>query len=208
MADNYSFKDYRKDTMARASGRSLPISFKISIEICNFLRKKKVSDAKNILQRVIKQEQAIPLKRFNRDVGHKPGKIAGGRYPVKASQEFLGLISSAESNAQFKGMNTSNLVITHILANKGVSTRRFGRQRSRSAKRTNIELVVEEKAEKKSPKAEKAVEKKQPEKKVEAPKPAAQETKKEPKQEAKKEEKKAEVKQDPKPQEKKEEKKQ
>ena len=129
--------------MARAVSRSMSISFKQSIEICNFIRNKKINKAKNILNEVIAEKGSIPFKRFNSDVGHKK-KWASGRYPKKASQEILGLINLVEANAQFKGLNTSNLVITHINANKGPTTPRYGRQRSRKAKRTSIEIVVSE----------------------------------------------------------------
>lgn len=143
MGQNYSLKNYNKDNMARAFGRSLPISFKQSIEICNFIRNKKVDYAKNVLRRVIDHKQAIPFKRFNDNTGHKKNMMAG-RYPEKASMEILSLLSSAESNAQFKGLNTSNLEIMHITANKASKAIHSGRKKSRLAKRTNLEIVVQE----------------------------------------------------------------
>jgi large subunit ribosomal protein L22 len=148
MSTIYSIKSYNKENMARVSGRSLPISFKQAIEICNFLRNKKVSSAKESLQDVIKHRIAIPMNRFNKDVGHKKG-ISSGRYPEKASNEILSLINSVESNAQFKGLNTSRLVISHIIANKGAKAIHYGRKRRRQAKRTNLEIIVEERADKK-----------------------------------------------------------
>ena len=153
MANNYSLKDYNKENMARAIGRALPISFKQSIEICKFIRNKNVNYAKNILNKVIEQKHAVPYTRFSSDIGHKKN-IAAGRYPKKASMEILGLINNAEANAQFKGLNTANLVITHINANKAGKVMRFGRKRSREAKRTSVEIVVQERADKKSEKKE------------------------------------------------------
>jgi large subunit ribosomal protein L22 len=155
MARNYSFKDYNKENMARAVGRSLPISFKQSIEICSFIRNRKVNRAKTILSEAIKTERPIPFKRFDGDVGHKKN-IAAGRFPKRASEEILSLINSAEANAQFKGLNTSNLVITCISANKAPTTTRYGRKRSRNAKRTHIEIVVQEKIDKKETQPEKS----------------------------------------------------
>ena len=145
MADNYSFKDYDKEHMARAIGRSLPISFKQSVEICNLIRNKDLRYAKGVLKRVMEHREAVPFRRFRHNIGHKR-KIGVGRYPGKASEEILKLISSAEANAQFKGINTSNLVINRIIANKAAKTMRIGSKRSRRAKRTNIEIVVQEKA--------------------------------------------------------------
>lgn len=144
MGNGYSFKEYSKENMARVFGRSLPISFKQSIEICNFIRNKDLNYAKNILNRVINQKQAMPFRRFNTNIGHKKN-IASGRYPKKASNEILNLINHVEANAQFKGLNTANLVIRHINANKASKVIHSGRKRSRESKRTNIEIVVQEK---------------------------------------------------------------
>ncbi|MCH7974400.1 MAG: 50S ribosomal protein L22 [Bacteroidetes bacterium] len=149
MTHNYSFKAYDKENMARTIGRSMPISFKHSIEICNVIRGKNVNYAKEVLSNVIKEKHAIPFKRFNHHVGHKRN-IAAGRYPKKASKEILSLINSVEANAQFKGLSTSNLIIKHISADKASTTMRFGRKRSRRAKRTNVEVVLQEKAAKKT----------------------------------------------------------
>ena len=102
MGHKYSLKDYNKENMARAIGVSLPISSKQSIEICNFIREKDVNFAKKFLDEVIKDKKAVPFKRFNADVGHKKG-MAAGRYPKKASMEFLSLLNQVEANAQFKG---------------------------------------------------------------------------------------------------------
>jgi len=132
--------------MARAYGRSLPISFKQSIEICNFVRNRNVNYVKGVLNKVINQKQAIPFRKFNMNIGHKK-KIMSGRFPKKASIEILKLINSVEANAQFRGLNTANLVVRHINVNKASKVMHYGRKRSRWAKRTNMEIVVEEKSE-------------------------------------------------------------
>ncbi|MBS3102546.1 50S ribosomal protein L22 [Candidatus Woesearchaeota archaeon] len=138
-------ENYNPERMAKTTGKSLPVSFKQSVEICNFIRNKNVNDAKNILAGVINKKRAIPFTRFNRDLGHKK-KIGPGRYPIKASKEIVRLLESVEANAQFKGLNTANLVISGISANKASKAWHFGRKRRRKAKRTNIEIIVEEKS--------------------------------------------------------------
>ena len=130
--------------MARAIGTALPISFKQSVEICGFIKNRNVSDAKKILQGAAEKKAAIPFKRYNWDLGHKK-KMGPGSYPEKASKEFIRLIESAEANAQFKGINTSNLIIAHISAHKAGKAWHFGRKSRRKMKRTNIEIVVGEK---------------------------------------------------------------
>lgn len=137
-------KAYDKENMARVVGISLPISMKFSVEICNFIRGKRISEAKEMLQTVVEGKRAIPFKIFNKDLSHKR-KIGPGRYPKKASQEIIKLLESVEANAQFKGMNTSDLYIIHINAHLASRPLRYGRKRRRKAKRTHVEIIVEEK---------------------------------------------------------------
>lgn len=137
-------KNYDGEHMARAIGVALPISFKQSVEICNFIRHKNAGLVKKMLGEVIAKKRAIPFRRFDFDLGHKR-KIGPGRYPESASIEFIKLIESAEANAQFKGLNTSNLVIYHVSANKASKAWHYGRKSRRKMKRTNVEIFVEEK---------------------------------------------------------------
>ena len=139
----YTFKDYNQEHMARAVGIALPISFKQSVEICNFIKNKSVSEAKKVLDKVVDKKAAVPFRIYNRDLGHKT-KIGPGRYPEKASKHFISLIESTEANAQFKGLNTSNLTIVHISAHKAGKAWHYGRKSRRKMKRTNIEIVVVE----------------------------------------------------------------
>lgn len=153
MGYNYSNKNYSKEHMARVVGRVLPISTKASIEICNNLRKKSVARAKTILKGVMTLKTPIKFTRFTSGAGHKKG-IGAGKYPVKAAGEILKLLEGTESNAQFKGINTSNLIITHISAQKAGNVWRYGRFRRRKMKRTHIELIVKESKKEEPKKAE------------------------------------------------------
>ncbi|MFH1682401.1 MAG: 50S ribosomal protein L22 [Candidatus Woesearchaeota archaeon] len=133
--------------LAKASVSNLSVSTKHSIELCRNLRYKTTARAKQILEGVIVLKKPIPFRRFTQDLGHKPG-IGAGRFPQKAASEFLKLINAVESNAQFKGLNTSSLKITKILANKASVPMTGGRHRT-STKRTNLEIEVREAKEKK-----------------------------------------------------------
>ena len=143
MPNKYAYEEM-KENMARAMGKHLDLSTKTAIEVANFLRGKTTAKAKAILARVFEYKQAVPYKRFTNGLGHKPGKgIAAGRYPQKASKHFLALIEQAEANAQAKGLS-SDLMIVHLAAQKGPTTWHYGRQQRRQAKRTHIEIVVQE----------------------------------------------------------------
>ena len=102
------------------------------------------------LEEVIDLSRAVPFKTFNTDVGHKKG-MAAGRYPQKAAKEFLRMVKSVESNAQSKGLNTSNLKIITLLSNKASIPATGGRHR-RGTKRTHLEIEVKEVVSKKSSK--------------------------------------------------------
>ncbi len=198
--NKYAFGKFNSELMARALGRDVAVSTKQSIEIANHLRHRKLTQAKSLMEMVIQKKHAVPFKRFTDGVGHRPGKLASGRYPVKAAKAFLNLLESVEANAQTKGLNTSELEIIHICAHKAHSPVHYGRHSGREFKRSHIEVVVQETAGKKkgAKKEEKKEEKKEPAKNKEKaepkPAPAAKpaEPKKEEKQEAKKEEKKEE----------------
>ncbi|MFH1054394.1 MAG: 50S ribosomal protein L22 [Candidatus Woesearchaeota archaeon] len=149
-------KEGKNENISRAIGRDLGISTKQSIEICKFISKKKVDEARSMLQKVIEKKMAVPYTRFNGDIGHKR-KIGPGRYPQKASKAILKMLNDIDANAQFKGLNTSQLVITQIKADRGASQWRFGRKRRIKAKSTMITIIAEEKGDKNKDKTEKKV---------------------------------------------------
>ena len=138
-----------KENMALARGRDMGFSTKHAIEICNYLRNKRLQQAKEVLENVIAKKKAIPFKRFTNGVGHKKGNLAAGRYPIKASKDILKLLEQAESNASIKGLSIEELTIRHLVANKASTPMRFGRQIRRKTKRTHMEVIVEEEAIKK-----------------------------------------------------------
>ena len=150
MAHNkYAFGKFNKELMARAMARDAGVSAKTSIEICNYLRNRKLAQAKILLQEVLGMKRAIPFKRFTDGVGHRRGKIASGRFPQKASSVMLKLLESVETNAQMKGLNTGQLKIIHICAHRAQSPSHYGRAPGREFKRTHIEVVVQEAPEEK-----------------------------------------------------------
>jgi large subunit ribosomal protein L22 len=127
---------------ASAKALNLAISTKHCIEISRALRYKNTSYAKRFLEDVVTISSPVPFKKFRNDIGHKAG-MASGRFPQKAAKEFLRLVKSVEGNAQEKGLDTSNLKIIKILANKASIPQTGGRQRH-GTKRSHIEIAVKE----------------------------------------------------------------
>src|SRR3989338_10492066 len=103
--------------IATVNARSLPISTKMSVEVCNFIRNKDLNIKKIMLKDIVLMKKALPVKRYNHDLSHKPG-MAAGRYPIKATTQFIKLLNSLEKNAENKGLNTKNLIITFAKSNK------------------------------------------------------------------------------------------
>ena len=78
------------------------------------------------------------------------------------------LLDSVESNAQNKGLDTEQIVIKSIIPNRASRPFRAGRRRRIKAKRTHIEIIVEEQEEKKAkekPRKQEHKEEKKPEEK-------------------------------------------
>jgi len=128
---------------AAAAGKSLPISTRQSVEVCNLLRGKTSEQGKKILELVVEKKRPVPYKRYMHGVGHKPGKMAAGRFPQKTSSFILSLLKSAESNAENKGL-TPPFRIKEIIANQASRSWHFGRHRRRKTKRTHIKITLQE----------------------------------------------------------------
>jgi large subunit ribosomal protein L22 len=147
---NYAFTGDKAKT-ARALGRSLKISPKHAVEICNKIRGMDVEKAKNYLEDVIDMKKAVPFKKHNKKVGHRRGLDAWptGRYPVKAAKQILDILQSAEANAEYKGLDTENLKIMHISSHRGYvirgwTPRAFGRASPFNTPTTHVQVVLGE----------------------------------------------------------------
>lgn len=151
-----------KENIATVDGKDLRISTKHAIEICNFIRGRNLLKSKEFLEDVMAKKKAVPFKRFNRNVGHRKGKIGSGRYPVKACEEIFKLLESLEINAQNKGLDTASLYLKEVIPNKASNVWHYGRQRRRRMKFTHVYMLAEEAVKKKE---EKKVEKKEETKK-------------------------------------------
>jgi len=136
-----SMQNYDSKNMSKAVGLNLPFSFKVAYEVAKFLRGKKVKRAIREMEEVSILKTAIPYTRYNKDTPHRRGKMAAGRYPVKAAKYVLPLLKSLESNAKDKGL-TGELKIIHSAAQKPSIRRRYGRVRG-TKRVTHFELVAQ-----------------------------------------------------------------
>lgn len=136
------------DTSAKARAKDQPVSPKFSREVAGLIRGMKVERAVATLEEVIELKRAVPLKRYNKRVSHKKG-IGPGRYPVKASKVILGVLQSAVSNAEYKGLNPSDMAISTITIARGQTIpghrpRAQGRATQWNQETVNVEIIIQE----------------------------------------------------------------
>ena len=124
--------------VAVANGYSQRISAKYSFAICKMIKRKEIDTAIEELEQVAKMKKAVPMHGL--EVGHKPGNMAGGKYPVKAARAFIDLLKSLKTNAT--NAMIERPVITIAMANK--ASRPFRRAGTRG-KRTHVHLEAREK---------------------------------------------------------------
>lgn len=141
-------QDVDAEKTARAYGKELTISPKISYEVCNMLRGRKLSNAEDMLEEVVALKRAVPYRRYNQEVAHKRG-VGPGRYPQKVAKAVLKLLHEAQANAEAKDLDSENMRIAILAASRGkVATKQIPRAHGRSTEfneqTTNIELVIEE----------------------------------------------------------------
>ncbi|MCD6576343.1 MAG: 50S ribosomal protein L22 [Nanoarchaeota archaeon] len=131
---------------AKGKGVYLPISPKISVEVCRAIKGKEVEKAKRLLKDVIAKKRPIRYYRYNRDTPHKPGKGFGaGRYPVKVSKYILEVLENAIANATYLNLDPEKLYVKIARSERAISKERRGRY-------ANIEIIVAEKKEKEAKK--------------------------------------------------------
>jgi large subunit ribosomal protein L22 len=129
---------------AKAQGKNMPVSWKDCTEIGRFLKGDSVEKAKRKLNKVIEKDLPVPYTKFDSDAGHRSGHGDSGGFPVKAAENVLEVLESAESNAEHEGLNPSNLYVEDFITNQGREFRTPGRHQGTN-KRAHVEIVVGEK---------------------------------------------------------------
>jgi len=150
MGINYSVET-DPEKHAKAMLRDRPISLKHSKAIARAIKGKTVADAEEHLQQVIDGERSVPFKQHNTGVGHR-SDIDGwdaGRYPEKASEDFLKLLENGRNNATEQGFDGASMRIKHVAAHKvgerqGRKPRAMGRADPWNTVLCDVELVLEE----------------------------------------------------------------
>merc|ERR1711935_521608 len=100
---------------AMARGSHLRVHFKNTRETAYNIKHMHLRRAVAYLKNVTELKECVPYRRFNGGVG---------RWAQKSAEFLLQMLKNAESNAEFKGLDTDHLVIDHIQVNRAPKMRR------------------------------------------------------------------------------------
>jgi len=140
--------DSDPEKTSKALGIEIGVSPKHCQEVCKMLKDMKVDDAKKYLKEVVDIKTPVPYTRFKMCVRHKH-KIGPGRYPKNAAKAILKVLESAQSNAEYKGLEADNMRVKIAAAHRGRIQKSFmpraqGRSTPWNDQTTNIEVILEE----------------------------------------------------------------
>ena len=136
------------ETTSKAIGKEMRVSPKHCREVCKMLKGMKVDRAREYLKGIADKKTPVPYSRYKMFLSPKAGS-GPGRYPQKAAKAILGVINSAHSNAEYKGLDADNMRIKVACAHRGriqkaYMPRAYGRSTPWNEQTTSIEIVLEE----------------------------------------------------------------
>ncbi len=140
-------KDEKKVTKAIAKNQRA--SLKYATELVREIKGKRVSKVEEVLNRILEKKEFLPLRRYKKKIGHRKGKAKSstktGRYPIRTVNVFLNLLNTVKANADYKGLDAENLVITHAFASQGfrrISYQSQGRISGKRRRKKSIHLEI------------------------------------------------------------------
>merc|ERR1712085_242194 len=152
----YSREALNPTKSCKAQGVDLRVHYKNTYETANAIRGMTLRVAQKYLKAVVEKKRCIPFRKHTGCAGRTPQakefKRSQGRWPVKSCKILLDLLRNAESNAEFKNLDTDNLVIKHVQVNAAQQGRRrtyraHGRINAYMSSPCHVEMMLEEKDE-------------------------------------------------------------
>ncbi len=145
---SYSVKELDESRSVKASLREIDASPKWSREACKAIVGLTIPEAKRLMEDVVAMKRMIPYRRYKKKRAHHAQTRGPGGYPVKVARYMLKLLESLEANADFKGLDADEVVITHAAAHKArrikkYIERAFGRATPYDKQLVHIEVVGE-----------------------------------------------------------------
>merc|ERR1711924_442854 len=142
--------------MGKAMGVDLSVHFKNTYETAQAIKGMTLRSAQTYLEDVCEKKQCVPFRKFRGGIGRTPQakafKMSQGRWPIKSAKILLDLLRNAESNAEFKNLDTDNLTVQHIQVNAAQQGRRrtyraHGRINAYMSSPCHVEMILQEKEE-------------------------------------------------------------
>ncbi|BFI75193.1 50S ribosomal protein L22 [Sulfurisphaera ohwakuensis] len=150
----YPKLDIDENKLAKAVIKNVPASIRDLYNVCKAIRGMKLNDAKQFLNNVLEEKEALPFWKHSHGASHRSNispkwKVKSGRYPKKAIKYVLKVLENAENNANSKGLDLENVKIVHIAAHKGIILKRympraFGRSTRKYRYTSHIEVILGE----------------------------------------------------------------
>ncbi|KAK0422085.1 hypothetical protein QR680_007355 [Steinernema hermaphroditum] len=153
---HYSANPENNSKSCKARGSDLRVHFKNTYEAAQAIKHMPLKRAIRFLQNVKEKKEIVPFRRFNHCVGRKAQAKAWGhtqgRWPTKSAEFLLQLLRlvNAESNAEYKNLDTDHLVIEHIVVQRAAKMRRrtyraHGRINPYMSSPCHMEVILSEK---------------------------------------------------------------
>merc|ERR1711893_235039 len=151
----YSLNPENATKSAKAKGSHLRVHFKNTHETAHRIKGMALTRAVKFLKNVCEKKEIVPFLRYNGGPGRhaqtKNCNASGsqGRWPKKSAEFLLQLLKNAESNAEYKGLDTGHLMIEHIQVNRAPKMRRrtyraHGRINPYMSSPCHIEMILSE----------------------------------------------------------------
>merc|ERR1712044_18431 len=152
----YSLNPENATKSAKAKGSHLRVHFKNTHETAHRIKGMHLNRAVKFLKNVTEKKEIVPFLRYNGGPGrHAQAKNCNssgsqGRWPAKSAEFLLQPLKNAESNAEYKGLDTDHLMIEHIQVNRAPKMRRrtyraHGRINPFMSSPCHIEVILAEK---------------------------------------------------------------
>jgi len=155
MVKRYARRADNPTKSAKAKGSYLRVHFKNTAETARCIKGMTVERAKEFLDNVIHHKECVAFRHYNGGVGRtgqakQHGTCTQGRWPKKSVEFISTILKNAEANAESKGLDNSQLVISHLLVNRAPKQRRrtyraHGRINPYMSNPSHIEMIVTEK---------------------------------------------------------------
>lgn len=149
----YHIQVKNEKKLAKAMLKNQPISTKYATEMAREIKGKNLRWAEKFAMDIAEMKRHLPLRKYRKKMGHRRGAAVSstksGRYPIKVAKKFSEMFSLVKANADYRGLDSENLIITGVFVSDG-----FGRTshqpqgrisgKIRTKKSTHMEIVVVE----------------------------------------------------------------